>query len=52
MNAGGWLFMTLSMSTVLTLVSYCLYKVLSLPPKEVEETIQAQPDIDTRDRGT
>jgi hypothetical protein len=52
MDADGWLFMTLSMAIVLALTGYCLYKVLSLPPKEVEETIQAQPDIDTRDLGT
>jgi hypothetical protein len=50
MNAGGWLFMTISMLIVLAMVGYSLYKVLSLPPSEVEETIQAQPDIDTRDQ--
>jgi hypothetical protein len=52
MNAGGWLFMTLSISSVLAMTFYSLYKVLSLPPSEVEETIQAQPDIDTRDLQT
>jgi len=32
MNAGGWIIMTLSLSCVLGLVLYCLYKVFSLPP--------------------
>jgi len=33
MNAGGWIIMTLSLSSVLSLVVYCLYKVFSLPPE-------------------
>ena len=51
MNAAGWLVMILSVGSVLTLVSYCLYRVLTLPPVEVEEHLKAPPDIDTGDTG-
>ena len=49
MTAAGWLLMIVSVGTVISLVSYCLYTVLSLPPVEVEH-LHGQPDIDTRDR--
>ena len=49
MNAGGWLVMILSVGSVLTLVTYCLIRVLSLPPVEIEEHLHAPPDIDTHD---
>ena len=49
MNAGGWILMIVSVGTVLSLVSFCLYKVLSLPPVEVEH-LHGQPDIETGDR--
>jgi len=48
MTTGGWIVMVLSVGSVLTLVSYCLYRVLRLPPVEVEE-LHGMPDIDTRD---
>ena len=41
--------MIVSLSSVLTLISYCLYRVLSLPPIEVSEHMKAPLDIDTRD---
>lgn len=49
MTALGWTFMIVSMGTVLTMVSYCIYKVLSLPPMEAEESLHGQPQIDTHD---
>jgi hypothetical protein len=47
----GGIIMVLSVGSVLTLVSYCLYRVLSLPPVEIEEHLKGMPDIDTRDTG-
>ena len=49
MTIPAWVIMILSISTVLALVSYCLYRVLTLPPVEVEEHLHAQPAIDTGD---
>lgn len=49
MTPAGWFIMIVSISTVLTLVSYCLYRVLTLPPIEVEEHLHGQPAIDTGD---
>lgn len=48
LNAYGWPVMILSVGSVLTLVSYCLYRVLTLPPIE-EESLKAPLDIDTGD---
>lgn len=44
----GWAMMLTSISVVLGLVSYCLYRVLTLPPVDVEE-IRGPLDIDTGD---
>ena len=49
METGGWIVMTLSVGSVLSLVSYCLYRVLSLPPVEVEEHLKGPLEIDTGD---
>ena len=49
MTPAGWIIMTLSIGTVVTLASYCLYRVLTLPPVELEESIKGIPDIDTHD---
>jgi hypothetical protein len=49
MNLWGWIVMLASVGSVLTLVVYCLVRVLTLPPVEVEEHLKAPPDIDTRD---
>lgn len=49
MTTGGWIIMIVSLSTVLTLVTFCLYRVLTLPPVEVEELAAAPLEIDTRD---
>ena len=37
MTAGGWIVMVLSVGSVLTLVSFCLYRVLTLPPVEQDD---------------
>ena len=49
LNAAGWTVMLLSVGSILSLVSYCLYRVLSLPPVEVEEHLKGITDIDTKD---
>jgi hypothetical protein len=49
MRPEGWLVMIVSVGAVLSLASYCLVRVLTLPPVEVEKHLKAQPDIDTRD---
>jgi len=49
MTTGGWIVMIVSVSTVLTLVTFCLYRVLTLPPIEVTEHLKGPLDIDTRD---
>jgi len=48
MTSAGWIVMILSISSVLSLVSYCLYRVLTLPPVE-EESLKGPLEIDTRD---
>lgn len=49
MTPGGWLMMIVSVGTVLVLTGYCLYRVLTLPPLEVEQHLKAPLDIDTGD---
>ncbi|MEM9657689.1 MAG: hypothetical protein AAF961_04935 [Planctomycetota bacterium] len=48
LTRGGWIVMTLSIGTVLTLVTYCLYRVLTLPPIEMQD-LRAPLEIDTGD---
>ncbi|MCG8447991.1 MAG: hypothetical protein MI725_00230 [Pirellulales bacterium] len=48
MNPQGWTVMIISVATVLTLLSYCLYRVFTLPPVE-EESIKGPLEIDTGD---
>ncbi len=48
MTTPGWTIMLISVGSVLTLVSYCLYRVLSLPPVDMED-IKGPLEIDTRD---
>ncbi len=50
MTPAGWIVMILSVGAVLTLVCYCLYRVLTLPADEDEEHFNEPPDIATRDR--
>jgi hypothetical protein len=49
MTAAGWTIMILSVGSVLALVSFCFYRVLTLPPEVVEEHLRSPLDIDTRD---
>ena len=37
MTVGGWVVMVLSVGSVLGLVSYCLCRVLALPPVDIEQ---------------
>ncbi|MFG0335382.1 MAG: hypothetical protein ACF8TS_18640 [Maioricimonas sp. JB049] len=48
MNPAGWTVMVVSISSVLALVSYCMYRVLSLPPLE-EEHLKGPLEIETED---
>ncbi len=48
MTTAGWIVMIVSVGSVLSLVTFCLIRVLSLPPVEVEH-LKGPPDIDTRD---
>lgn len=49
MNALGWLIMIASVGSVLVLNVFCLYRVLTLPPVEVDSLDTAPLDIDTHD---
>lgn len=48
MTTGGWIMMIVSVSTVLALVSFCMWRVLTLPPMEVDE-LKGPLEIDTGD---
>ena len=48
MNAQGWIVMLSSVGVVLSLVSYCMVRVLTLPPVEMQD-IHSPLDIDTGD---
>ena len=49
MTGAGWAIMISSISFVLGLTAFCFYRVLTLPPMEVEEHLKAPLDIDTGD---
>jgi hypothetical protein len=49
MNLGGWVIMIGSVGAILTLVTFCMNRVLRLPPADLETHLKAPPDIDTRD---
>lgn len=48
LNVWGWTVMIVSIGSVLGLVSYCIAKVLSLPPVE-QEHLRGPLDVDTGD---
>ncbi|HUG89786.1 MAG TPA: hypothetical protein VML55_03070 [Planctomycetaceae bacterium] len=48
MTAAGWMVMLVSVGSVLSLVTFCLFKVFSLPPTDVED-LKGPLEIDTRD---
>lgn len=47
----GWIMMLGSVGSVLGLTIFCLYRVLTLPPAEIESLNTAPLEIDTRDTG-
>ena len=49
MTLGGLVVMTVSVGCVLTLVVFCLYRVLRLPPVDVTEHLKGPLDIDMQD---
>ena len=49
MSLSGWIIMSVSVSSVLTLVTFCLYRVLSLPAIDVKEHLVGPLEIDTHD---
>lgn len=49
MTPAGWAVMIVSIGSVLSLVSFCLYRVLTLPPEAVGDNLKAPLDIDTHD---
>jgi hypothetical protein len=49
MTGAGWAIMISSISFVLGLTVFCFYRVLTLPPMEVEKHLKAPLDIDTGD---
>ncbi len=49
MTPGGWIVMILSVSSVLSLLTFCLYRVLRLPPIDLQQHLKGPLEIDTRD---
>jgi len=49
METSGWVTMILSVSTVLILLAFCLYKVFTLPQLDIEESLHGPGNIDTED---
>lgn len=45
----GWLMMIVSVGSVISLTTFCLYRVFALPPDEVADLDVAPLRIDTRD---
>jgi hypothetical protein len=46
MSVAGWIMMTLSVGSVLGLTAFCLYRVLTLPPAELEELMPHSEQLD------
>jgi hypothetical protein len=49
MTALGWIIMIVSLGSVIALTAFCLCRVLTLPPAEIEDLNTAPLEIDTRD---
>jgi len=49
MTPAGWAIMIVSVSSVLALVFFCMYRVLTLPPQVIEEHLKGPLTIDTGD---
>ena len=50
MTVGGWIFMLSSITLVVSLVTFCFYRVLRKP--SATKHMHAPLDIDTHDRDT
>jgi len=50
MQAGGWFMMILSVGTVVCLFGWCLYRVLTLAPQDLEEHLHGELDIETHEK--
>jgi len=48
MQPAGWIVMCLSVGSVLSLVTFCMIRVLTLPPVE-DEHLKGPLEIDTQD---
>ncbi len=46
MNTAGWIVMLLSVGSVVSLVIFCLYRVLTLPPVSDDES-EDDPDMES-----
>jgi hypothetical protein len=49
MTTAGWIIMFCSVGAVVALTSFCLYRVLTLPPSVVEAHLKGPLIIDTGD---
>jgi hypothetical protein len=49
MTAAGLTIMIISVGAVMSLTTFCIVRVLTLPPVRVTEHLKAPLDIDTRD---
>jgi hypothetical protein len=49
MNRFGWAIMIASVSSVLALTAFCIYRVYKLPPMVAEESLSGPLEIDTGD---
>jgi len=49
MQTGGWIMMTLSVGTVVSLFTWCLLRVLFHRPRDTPEHLHGGLDIDTKD---
>jgi len=47
MTIAGWIVMCVSVGSVLSLVGFCLYRVLSLPPADIGQHLKGPLDLDT-----
>ena len=50
LEIGGWIMMILSVGTVVSLFSWCLYRVTTLEPTDAEEHLHGELDIETHEK--
>jgi hypothetical protein len=48
MNTAGWAMMIVSVTAVITAMTWCFYRILTLPSAEAD-AFHGPPGIDTRD---